>query len=124
MGVADTAVFNALAAALNAPDNDRRGMERYEYPVYQLLAPYDGSRPPDRSEFREVLCNDMSRGGISFFLASPPSFERAVMALGSPTRFIYVVVRVRNSRPDARRGYVVGCEFEGLFETGQGKSDD
>ncbi|MGA2035723.1 MAG: PilZ domain-containing protein [Thermoguttaceae bacterium] len=101
-------------------ENERRRHFRRAYPFIQMLAPYNGKELPRRREFRPVQCQDLSAAGISFILASPPSFEYAVIALGVAPELIYVTVRVThcNSRPGATDEFLVGCRFLGKVSIG------
>jgi PAS domain S-box-containing protein len=104
----------AIAPPPDGPE--KRSSPRREYQYRQAIAPMDGKRLPARRDFFEVECEDISAGGISFYLDRPPEFEYLVVALGKAptlTWFAALVVRVVDrSAPDAPR-FLVGCRFTG-----------
>jgi hypothetical protein len=66
-----------------------------------------------------VECLDISVGGMSFFLGSPPEFKEFVVELGTSQgiRFLKAqVVRVQEATLGDRSGYVVGCRFIGRVD--------
>ena len=66
-----------------------------------------------------VECLDISVGGMSFFLDSPPEFKEFVVELGTSQgiRFLKArVARVHKATLGDRGGYVVGCRFIGRVD--------
>jgi len=64
----------------------------------------------------EVRCEDISAGGISFYLEGPPDFTTFVVTLGWPAaegHFSARVVRVPKASFEGRSGYLIGCRFTG-----------
>lgn len=96
--------------------NEMRSSPRRFYQYRQLIAPLIGDRLPARNRFFEVICEDISAGGISFYLDTPPDFKRVVVGLGQPPRlslFTAEIVRVAQNEIDGRRQFLVGCRFTG-----------
>ena len=93
---------------------EMRRSPRRTYQYRQLVAPMLGDKLPDRRKFFEVVCQDISAGGISFLLDSEPPFKRVVVALGKPPRlsfFVAEIVRIQPQEVDGRRKYLIGCRF-------------
>lgn len=93
-----------------------RRSPRHEYRFPQLIAPYEGEKLPERGDFYEVDCRDLSSGGIALYLSRPPMFETLVVALGRPPQLRYVTAKVARVEPIKEEGqdlYVVGCRFTG-----------
>jgi PAS domain S-box-containing protein len=89
---------------------------RRSYRYEQRIAPMVGDALPDRKLFFEVQCNDISAGGISFFVERAPTYENVVVALGKPPALSYfraTVVRVASVQKDGATVYLVGCRFAG-----------
>lgn len=94
---------------------NRRNSNRRPFHRPQLIAAYDGQRPPDASEFRLLECEDLSERGFSYYEATPPTYRRLVVALGAaPFRFLTGEVAHFKpvKRPDGK-SYLVGCRFTG-----------
>jgi hypothetical protein len=69
---------------------------------------------PQVDEYFNVECNDISQGGISFFLKRPPGCEHFAVALGQRPRITVLIGRVAYAREvdhDGDRMYLVGCQF-------------
>ena len=97
-----------------------RASTRQAYGYRQRIAPMFGSRVPAPERFYEVLCGDISGGGISFYLDHRPEFDELVVALGQPPEVIYVAGRVAHVKPVVRGGAVmfrVGCSFSHRVST-------
>jgi hypothetical protein len=95
----DSEALQATAQLLAcSPNNDdsaeTRRYERHPFPALQRIAPWQGSELPAEREFFQVKCYDLSRGGISFLLASPPSFKRVVFALVLSSETTYIGAEV------------------------------
>ncbi len=96
--------------------HEMRSSPRRTYQYRQLIAPLLGNRLPARNRFFEVVCEDISAGGIAFYLDSRPGFERVVVGLGQPpqlTFFTADIVRIAETEADGRRQFLVGCRFTG-----------
>ena len=94
---------------------DQRTVDRRQFDCQQLLAPFDGIRLPSQSEFRQVVCQDLSPGGFSFVMPDCVDFEEVVVALGQ-VPFKFFTARVQNHSRIRLRGrfaYRVGCRFTG-----------
>jgi PAS domain S-box-containing protein len=93
-----------------------RSSPRRDYRYRQKIAPMvDGLRPSKRSFF-EVVCKDISAGGISFFMNRLPDFDTLVLALGNEpavSHFTARVMRVARVEEEGRIRYLVGCRFLG-----------
>jgi hypothetical protein len=94
----DVVFYNLIHQLVGSPQNDedsdrRQGM-RQPFLVRQRIAPgYSGEMPPE-SAFVEVQCHDLTRRGFSFFLSSPPTFDRLVAAFGRVPAVIHVAAEV------------------------------
>jgi len=69
---------------------------------------------PTADEFFTVECNDISAGGISFFLRRPPGCELFAIVLGQKPRLTILAAKVVYFRPVKHNGqqmYLVGCKF-------------
>jgi hypothetical protein len=103
-----------------APKEELRSSQRRSYQYLQLIAPIRQGGMPTRADFFQSPCEDISAGGISFYLASAPDFEDVVVALGKPpflTYFIAHVARTLKKTVDGRAVYLVGCRFTGRVPT-------
>ncbi|MGQ9575755.1 MAG: GAF domain-containing protein [Thermoguttaceae bacterium] len=93
-----------------------RSSPRRAFKYYQMIAPMFGGVLPKRKKFFEVECEDISAGGIAFYMNRPPDFDTLVVALGRPPAESYLtarVVRVAKKERDGQRLYLVGCRFTG-----------
>jgi PAS domain S-box-containing protein len=100
-------------------DNRRRARRTYRYP--QLIAPIREGALPARTDFFEVVCENISAGGISFYLPAAPDFRDLVVALGKPPLPTYITAQVMwtRERPvDGRAMHQVGCRFNGRVSLG------
>ncbi len=103
-------------AALVRPQDERRATQRHAFQVTQRIAPIVGDEFPRREMFRSVVCKDISRGGIAFFLSAAPYFDRLELELSSPTRVLHVQAQVIGSNPivGLEPYYLVRCQFTGI----------
>ena len=112
----DASFFTLVHEVLEAEDKlavERRGSPRHEYPVSQLIAPYNGRTLPVSSAFRQVQCHDLSPHGFSYISGVRPEHDFLVVALGQ-VPFTFLVARVVHTaeRPDSDgTESLVGCEF-------------
>lgn len=105
--------FESLA---QSSAEEKRTSPRRRYQYRQMIAPMIGATIPRRRDFYEVDCEDISAGGISFYLERPPDFESLVVALGRPPTVSYFtarVVRIVAPSPPERPRYLIGCRFTG-----------
>jgi len=73
-----------------------------------------GNILPRVDEYFNVECNDISQGGISFYLKRPPGCEQFAIMLGQKPSLTTLVGRVVYSRVVDHNGekvYLVGCQF-------------
>jgi len=97
-------------------DDERRTSPRCTYRYSQSVAPMYDRVLPSPDEFFKVTCEDISAGGISFYLDQAPKFESLVVALGTPPKVTYFaadVVRIVEKELDGRKMHLVGCRFTG-----------
>jgi hypothetical protein len=103
-----------------AEDADRRQRARRSYPTVQSIAPYTDGNLPQRDQFRQVQCQDLSTNGIAFFADAPPAYDRLVVALASPFDVIYLTAAVAHCKEIAVEGqppsYLIGCQFLGRIQ--------
>jgi len=95
---------------------EQRVTLRRAYRYVQRIAPVIDDVMPKPDQFVEVQCNDISAGGISFFLDKPPDFDSLVVALGREPALTYFtarVARVAGVDQDGPKVYLVGCKFTG-----------
>lgn len=110
------AQFQRLPAG---PGGDRRKRPRRAFNFQQRIAAVTGGRLPDPRTFVEVVCNDISSGGFSFVVPTPPSHSTYVVALGVPPSVMHVLAKVIHTRAVTAGGqtnYVVGCQYTGRAE--------
>ena len=95
---------------------DLRASPRQVHMRTLMIAPAVDNFTPLRQGFFEVTCYDICRGGLSFYLDSPPDFDRLVVELGSSRNATHLRAAVVHSRKIEYNGqmkYVVGCKFIG-----------
>ena len=110
------AVPKEMLKDLGARGSDRRTSPRRPFSKYQMIAPFTDGQIPTADMFRKVLCNDISSGGISFVLPSPPEYDAIVVALGDGANVTFVSAKVArcHKMPDSDPpAYLVGCKFTG-----------
>ncbi len=111
-------VHHVLEASISA-DVDRRDNRRRGFSCLQFIAPYVDGRMPTQSEFRRVLCRDLSPTGFSFVSNDPPDSEYLVVALGAAP-FIFVSAQIVHHWPDEAEGkpvWIAGCRFIARINT-------
>ncbi len=99
-----------------AQGHEMRSSPRRTYQYRQLIAPLIGDRLPARNRFFEVVCEDISAGGIAFYLDARPDFKRVVVGLGQPPRLTFFtaeIVRLSETDANGRPQFLVGCRFTG-----------
>lgn len=91
------------------PGAERRTSQRFPYRVTQRFAPV---RRGIQGRFREMVCSDISRGGISFFLDSAPDFDDVAIELKSGSQKIVVLGRIVGHAPiQGLPAVLVRCQF-------------
>jgi len=70
---------------------------RRRFFALQRIAPYDGSRIPEESEFFCVESRDLTSRGVSFLLPTHPDFRLVVVAFGEPPMRSHVVAEIVHS---------------------------
>jgi hypothetical protein len=110
----------AMPDSENGTGRERRSTERKPFRYLQRIT-YAATDPGSFSTRNSVNveCLDISGGGMSFFVGSPPEFKEFVAELGTSQGVRLVkacVVRVHKARVGNRLGYVVGCQFVGRVE--------
>ena len=93
---------------------DMRSSPRKKYQCRQRIGPMHGGLMPTMDEFFNVDCNDLSMGGISFYLKRPPGCEQFAVVLGQKPNVTILTAKVVSSRPvkhNNQQMYLVGCQF-------------
>lgn len=101
--------------SLLSTGHERRASHRYPYRVVQRMAPV---RRGIQGRWREVTCSDLSTGGISFLLDSPPDFDELHIELKQGAHQIVVSARVVDHAPlkGMEPACLVRCEFLGRVD--------
>jgi hypothetical protein len=97
-----------------------RSSPRKQYQVSQRIAPMHNDLPPQVDEYFNVECNDISQGGISFYLKRPPGCEQFAIVLGQKPMVTVLIGRVVYSKAVKHNGdrmYLVGCQFIDRLKT-------
>ena len=94
--------------------SDPRCTKRVAYSAIQAIAPvYAGEKIEDDS-FHEVVCRDISIGGLSFWTATYPKTKHLVVRLvggASLTHMLMEVRHVTEKETDHGPQFLVGCMF-------------
>jgi hypothetical protein len=92
---------------------ERRSDPRWPYAVTQLVAFHEEGQSPTKGMFRPVRCQDISLGGISFYLPNPPPLRYCTVILGRPPGLIFVRARVAHFEATGAslREWKIGCQF-------------
>jgi hypothetical protein len=100
-------------ADLLGVDFERRSSPRFAYQVSQRIAPLDSDNPRAPLSFQDVLCKDLSMGGLSFYLAEQPTFEYVIIQLGRASQHINARAEVCGCMPipELRPYWLVRCRF-------------
>lgn len=94
--------------------HEKRSSPRRQFKYHQLIAPIYGEQLPSPKKFFAVACEDISAGGIAFYLDWVPDFHKLVVALGKPPTLAYFsaeVVRYSKKHFGEKTMYLVGCRF-------------
>jgi hypothetical protein len=103
-------------AASKPGGKNRRRSARKPFSRWQWIAPLHSGVLPTLQQFYQVECCDLSNGGISLYVATPPQFSSLVIGLGDPPDMKYVTARIVRVLPMRRNGrdvYQLGCQFMG-----------
>jgi len=93
---------------------ENRTAPRHDYRYVQAVAPLRNGTMPTAEDFFNVDCCDLSRGGVAFYLDTPPDFDELVVVLGRGPlvkRCRAKVVHVGQLSVDGGARYRVGCRF-------------
>jgi hypothetical protein len=96
-----------------------RSSPRKTFKCNQRVAPLRNDLPPQKDEYFNVECNDLSQGGISFYLKRPPGCERFAVVLGQKPMVTTLVGRVASTKEVTHNGehmFLVGCQFVGRLD--------
>lgn len=107
-------LIHAISPQSDDSASDRRSRERHSFPTVQMLAPYIGDRLPERHEFREIHCQNISTSGLAYIADEPPQYNRVVIALSTALTMKYVaasIVHVRQLEGSERPRWIIGCRF-------------
>jgi len=91
-----------------------RSSPRRAFPYRQRIAPFEPGKPLATLPFVEVQFEDISAGGVSFYLDYHPDFETVVLALGAGANLHYLTANIVNVTEMARSGkrhFKIGCRF-------------
>ena len=80
------------------PVVDQRTAPRSPYRLTQRIARGYCWEVPPEDVWSDVLCHDLTQGGVSFFLDSQPAFERLVVMFRA-AQPIYIAAKVTHWRP-------------------------
>jgi hypothetical protein len=94
------------------PDEQRRD-PRWSYPVTQSVAFHEEGDTVTKEMLQAVRCHDISLGGMSFFVSTPPPFRHCTVVLGRPPVLIFVRARVIHYEATGKslREWKIGCQF-------------
>ncbi len=94
----DADFFNLIHRLTRSAGEDqpteRRGQQRQAFLSRQRIAPRRGPDVPDESQFFEVPCYDLSRGGFSFLAPRRPDCDSLAVAFGTPPEVLYMAADV------------------------------
>jgi hypothetical protein len=93
---------------------EMRSSPRKKYRFNQRIGPMHGGLLPTTDEYFNVECNDISKGGISFYLKRPPGCEQFAVVLGQKPKVTILAAKVVNTKEvehDDQQMYLVGCQF-------------
>jgi diguanylate cyclase (GGDEF)-like protein len=112
----------SLPVDSDASHAERRHSPRHKFERLQRIAPYSDGRVPAADEFQDVRCRDISAGGFSFWLPSPPDYSSLVIALGQDSTTKYLIAEVVRTLAVDRGNaalYLVGCRFTGRLHAAE-----
>jgi hypothetical protein len=91
-----------------------RSSPRKKFVCNQRIAPMHTDIMPQPDDYINVECNDISQGGMSFYLKRPPGCDRFAVKLGQKQVFTVIIARVVNQKEVQHNGekmHLVGCQF-------------
>jgi len=89
-------IHQVLRSGEKSKTSERRKHQREPFPTIQRVAARrepDGEIP-NESEFIDVVCHDLTRGGFSFFMPDRPDFDSLVAAFSGGMGVIYVFAEI------------------------------
>ena len=95
---------------------EKRSSPRREYNYMQRISPLIDNCIPDDDEFYKVPCCDISAGGFSYYMETPPHYDELVISLGTPPhdqKVIAKIVRIVKKDVNGQTMHQVGCQFTG-----------
>jgi hypothetical protein len=116
----NVSTMNELDSASEKTFEQMRSSPRKTFKCNQRVAPLCSDLPPQKDEYFNVECNDISQGGISFYLKRPPGCERFAVVLGQKPNITTLIGRVASSKEvmhNDERMFLVGCQFVGRIES-------
>jgi PAS domain S-box-containing protein len=106
-------------APLQPSLKEQRRSPRRSFRFPQKIAPLRGATSPSPEQFFEVLCEDLSAGGFSFYLDRRPDFNQLVVMLGQEPEISYLTAQVVRNTPKKIQGremFLIGCRFNDRFQ--------
>jgi hypothetical protein len=93
---------------------EMRSSPRKQYQCNQRIGPMHGGLLPTTDEYFNVECNDISMGGISFYLKRPPGCGQFAVVLGQKPKVTILAAKVVNTKEvkhNDQQMFLVGCQF-------------
>ncbi len=87
-------IHKLVTTDLSEDEPERRDHPREAFPSIHKVAPYDGTRLPLPTDFVDVCCRDLARGGFSYLSALRPTSTDLIVAFGVPPDITCVEARV------------------------------
>ncbi|NLX95186.1 MAG: hypothetical protein GXY83_03310 [Rhodopirellula sp.] len=92
-------MIHQFVAPSHEEADERRRHERKQSWSTQYIAPWDGCRFPAETDFLELPCNDLTRGGFSFLHSHEPDFNLLVAGFGRKPDLLFVGAEVVRCTP-------------------------
>ena len=73
---------------------DRRAHPRSPFSSIHKVAPYDGSNLPQPTDFIDICCHDLARGGFSYLTPIRPTSTNLIAAFGIPPDITCMEARI------------------------------
>jgi hypothetical protein len=112
-------LVHQLVGPRESASTNRRNAPRHGFPGKHRVAPYRGGPTPLDDAFREVVCQDISTGGFSFYCREVPSTPKLAVHLSNEAVSLWLIAEICHSSPvDGDDGpmLLVGCRFVGRLE--------
>jgi hypothetical protein len=111
-------VHSVLEAERRRDLDERRGGRRHPYRCLQLIAPAREARLPNKSEFRQVQCVDLSSSGLSYLSTEIPPSDRLIVVLRLDPFMCLLAEVVRHEElvHEGQMMHRVACRFSGRIE--------